>query len=342
MFNEILKLVGGVVILYVAAEGLVRGSKRLAISLGIHPLVIGLTIVAFGTSTPELVVSITAAYRGSPSIALGNIVGSNIANMGIILGLAAILSPLRVEDRTVRIEVPATIFSGIMLFLFCGNSSLSLIEGLILVFTFLAFFFIAIFPEISKGRRFLPDELAIEMDEVSSKDEIAEARANQTFVTDLLLVALGLAGLVFGADMTVTSATHIARVMGISEIIIGSTIVALGTSLPELATSIVAAYKNEPDISVGNIIGSNFFNSLIVAGVPAIVVGNFPIEREVLMYDFPIMIGLSIILLPLLRSGGKLDRTEGLGLLLVYAFYIVRLINKVPLIIAPGSLNFLR
>ncbi|MCK5832531.1 calcium/sodium antiporter [bacterium] len=338
MLNDLLKLIAGIVVLYIGAEGLVRGSKKLAIALGIHPLVIGLTIVAFGTSMPELVVSLTATYQGSPSIALGNIVGSNIANMGIILGMAALLSPLKVEDRTVRIEVPVTIFSGIMLFTFCGDLEVSLIEGIILVFSFATFFFIAIIPEISKGWRVLPKELSFEMDEALKKDEIAEARANQTFVSDLLLIALGMAGLILGADFTVSSATKLASEFGISEMTIGATIVAFGTSLPELATSVVAAIKKEPDISIGNVIGSNLFNTLIVAGVPSMVMGYFPIDSEVLVYDFPIMIGLSIILLPLLRSGGKLDRTEGLGLLLVYAFYIVRLVTKVQFIpMGPNS-----
>lgn len=336
MLNEILKLCFGILVLYVGAEGMVRGSKRLAITLGIHPLVIGLTIVAFGTSMPELVVTLTATYMGSPSIALGNIIGSNIANMGLILGLSALISPLRVEDRTVRLEVPIAIFSGILLFFFAGNLEITLVEGIILIFGFIIFFFLAVFPEIAKGWRVLPDELTFELENPISPEEIAEARANQSFVSDLLLIALGIAGMVLGADFTVSSAVYIALDLGISEMAIGATIIALGTSLPELATSIVAAIKNEPDISVGNVIGSNLFNTLIVAGTPALVMGYFPIENSVLIYDFPIMIGLSILLMPLLRSGGKLDRKEGLGIILIYVFYIVRILTNLELFIPIG------
>ncbi|HHS49654.1 MAG TPA: calcium/sodium antiporter [candidate division Zixibacteria bacterium] len=331
MFIEILKLIAGLIILYFGAEGMVQGSKRLAIALGIHPLVIGLTIVAFGTSMPELVVSLTAAYQGSPSIALGNIVGSNIANMSIILGLAAIISPLKVEDRTIRIEVPVTIFSGILLYFFCGSLNISLFQGVILVLAFVSFFIIAIVPEITKTWRVLPEELSIDMNNAVSKDEIAEARAGQTFLTDSLLIALGIASLVLGAQWTVSSAVDIAIFIGASEAAIGSTIVAFGTSLPEMATSLVAARKGESDISVGNVLGSNLFNTLIVAGVPTMVMGYFPIEREVLIFHFPIMIGLSIGLLPLLRSGGQIDRREGILLLLTYVFYFIVVVNKNPI-----------
>ncbi len=337
VFSEILKLVGGIILLYVAAEGMVRGSKRLAISLGIHPLIIGLTVVAFGTSMPELVVSLIAAYEGSPSIAVGNIVGSNIANTSLILGVAALISPLKVADRTVRLEVPIAIFAGILLFLFSGNLEITTLEGVILILGFMAFFFVGVFPEIAKEWSVLPKELTFELENPILPREIAEARAGQTFVTDLLLVFLGIAGLVLGADLTVSSASELARDLGVSEVTIGATVVALGTSLPELATSVVAAFRHEPDISVGNVIGSNLFNTLIVAGTPALIMGYFPINSEVLAYDFPIMIGLSIILMPLLRSGGKLDRTEGLGLILVYVFYIVLLATKLTFFLPFGN-----
>lgn len=337
MLLNIFILIGGIFILYVGAEGMVRGAKRLAISAGIHPLIVGLTIVAFGTSMPELVVSVTAALRGSPAIALGNALGSNVANLGLILGVAALISPMRVEDRTVRLEVPTSIFAGVFLYLFAGNLEISSGEGILLLLGFLSFFFIAVFPQVVKSFRVLPAELNLELDNPITQEEINEARARQSWVSDALLVSLGIAGLVLGADFTVDSATSIALELGISEMVIGASVVALGTSLPELATSVVAAMKNEPDISVGNVIGSNLFNTLIVMGVPAAITGYLPVEKDVLIYDFPVMIGLSILVLPLLSSDRKLDRTEGLGLIAVYIAYLALIIIRPPLMLNPEA-----
>ncbi len=337
MLLDILMIIGGIFILYLGAEGMVRGSKRLAISLGIHPLIVGLTIVAFGTSMPELVVSVTAAIRGSPAIAVGNALGSNVANLGLILGVAALISPMRVEDRTVRLEVPASIFAGVFLYLFAGNLDISAMEGILLIIGFLAFFFVALFPQIVKNVKVLPSELNLDLSNPLTQEEINEARASQTWVSDLLLIVLGIAGLILGADFTVDSAIAIARNIGVSELVIGATVVALGTSLPELATSIVAAIKNEPDISVGNVIGSNLFNTFIVIGIPAIITGYLPVERGVLIIDFPVMIGLSILVLPLLSSDRKLDRTEGLGLIVVYIGYILLAILRPQIMLIPQS-----
>ncbi len=317
---------------------MVRGSKRLAIAMGIHPLVIGLTIVAFGTSMPELVVSTMAVLRGSPGIALGNVVGSNIANLGLILGVAALISPMRVEDHTVRLEVPITIFAGIALFMFAGNLEIVGLEGILLLLGFVSFFLIAVLPQIAKNWRVLPDELKFDLESPITQEEIIEARASRSWVLDLLLVSLGIAGLVLGADFTVSAASEIAREFGVSEMVIGASVIALGTSLPELATSIVAALKNEPDISIGNVIGSNLFNTLVVIGVPAVIKGYLPVESEVLIYDFPVMIGLTLLILPLLRSGGKLDRREGFGLVAIYVGYILLIMIRPPVMLPRSPL----
>ncbi len=337
MLLNVLLLIGGIFILYAAAEGMVRGAKKLAISIGIHPLIVGLTIVAFGTSMPELVVSITAALRNSPAIALGNALGSNVANLGLILGVSALISPIRVEDRMVRLEVPTNIFAGIFLYLFAGNLVIDSAEGIILLLGFLSFFFIAVFPQIMKSFKVLPRELNLDLKNPISQEEINEARASQSWVSDILLVSLGIAGLVLGADITVDASISIALELGISEMVIGASVIALGTSLPELATSVVAAFKNEPDISVGNVIGSNVFNTLIVIGVPAAVAGNFTVEKDVLIYDFPIMIGLSILALPLLSSDRKLDRTEGFGLICVYVAYLALILIRPQIMLNPEA-----
>ncbi len=337
MFVDLLILLGGIFVLYVGAEGMVRGAKRLAITLGIHPLVVGLTIVAFGTSAPELVVSMTAALRGSPAIALGNALGSNVANLGLILGISALIAPIRVEDRTVRLEVPISIFAAVFLYLFAGDLGINAGEGIMLLVGFVAIFFVAVFPQIVKNFKVIPKEFDIELENPITQEEINEARARQSWVSDILLVCLGLAGLVFGADLTVDSAIKIAMELGISEMVIGASVVALGTSLPELATSVVAALKNEPDISVGNVIGSNLFNTLIVIGLPAAITGHLPVEKDVLIYDFPVMIGLSILVLPLLSSDRKLDRTEGLGLILVYLGYLALIIVRPQLMLNPEA-----
>jgi len=337
MLLNVLILIGGILILYLGAEGMVRGAKRLAIAIGVHPLIVGLTIVAFGTSMPELVVSVTAALRGSPAIALGNAIGSNVANLGLILGVSALISPMRVEDRTVRLEVPVSIFAGVFLYLFAGNLEISSGEGFILFFGFIGFFFIAVFPQVVKSFRVLPKELNLDLENPLSQEEINEARARQSWVSDVLMMALGIAGLVLGADFTVDSATAIALDFGISEMVIGASIVALGTSLPELSISVVAALRNEPDISVGNVIGSNLFNTLIVIGVPAVITGYLPVEKDVLLYDFPVMIGLSILVLPLLSSDRKLDRSEGLGLVCVYIAYLSLIIIRPPIMLNPEA-----
>lgn len=333
MLLNILMFIGGILILYVGAEGMVRGAKRIALSLGIHPLIVGLTIVAFGTSTPELVVSMTAALRGSPAIALGNAIGSNVANMGLILGISALLAPMRVEDRTVRLEVPISIFAGIFLFIFAGNLEISSGEGIVLLVGFAITFFVAVFPQIVKSLKVLPEEFNLELQNPVTQEEINEARANQSWFGDILMVVLGIAGLVLGADLTVRSATEIAMEFGISQMVIGASVVALGTSLPELATSVVAAIKNEPDISIGNVIGSNLFNTMIVIGLPACITGYMPVEKDVLIYDFPVMIGLSILVLPLLSSDKKLDRAEGMGLILIYLGYLALIIIRPQMIL---------
>ncbi|MGC9315316.1 MAG: sodium:calcium antiporter, partial [bacterium] len=182
MFVDLLILLGGIFVLYVGAEGMVRGAKRLAITLGIHPLVVGLTIVAFGTSAPELVVSMTAALRGSPAIALGNALGSNVANLGLILGISALIAPIRVEDRTVRLEVPISIFAAVFLYLFAGDLGINAGEGIMLLVGFVATFFVAVFPQIVKNFKVIPKEFDIELENPITQEEINEARARQSWV----------------------------------------------------------------------------------------------------------------------------------------------------------------
>jgi cation:H+ antiporter len=331
MSIEILKLLGGVFLLYIGAEGLVRGAKRIAVAFGIHPMIVGLTIVALGTSLPELFVSTTAGFKGSADIAIGNVVGSNIFNMSLILGIAAILNPMKVQDRTIRMEMPATIFAGILLYFFAGDLIISRWEGFVLVLTFVSYMLIAVLPHIIKRFKLFPQEIGIlnvVLDGGVTPEEIAEARARKTWFNDSMFIFLGLAALVFGSTITVDSASTIARFLGISQLVIGASIVAAGTSLPELATSLVAAIKNEPDISIGNVIGSNFFNALIVAGVPPVLTGTMVMQKSVLIYDFPVMIALSFLALPLLRSGGKIDRTEGVMLIFVYIGYIALILIR--------------
>ena len=309
MTIAVILLFGGLLLLYYGANYLVIGSSRLASSFGVRPLIIGMTIVAFATSMPELMVSLLAAIKGSSDIATGNIIGSNIANIGLVLGVAALLSPMAVARTTLSREIPFMIVASVLLFLFALDGVLDFINGLILFLLLLGF--LAYCLHNAREREFDP-QMSDETPEPGSKTH------NKAF----LYIIIGIAGLGFGAELMVRSAVTIAQAMGISELIIGMSIVALGTSLPELAASVVSACKGEMDISVGNVIGSNIFNILFVMGVCPMI-RALPVEPSVLTFQLPIMLLFSGALIPLVYHRMLLSRAKGGLLLGAYLLFVV-------------------
>jgi cation:H+ antiporter len=296
----------GLLLLYFGAAWLVRGSASLARALGIRPVIIGLTVVAFGTSAPELVVSLLAATSRSEALAVGNVIGSNIANIGLILGTAALLQPLIVERQLIRREIPIMLVASLAFYGLAWSGTIYRISGGILFLGLLAFLLYS--ARTAKGGPVASQAIGEEVDESS---------LNSPKLKDGLLILVGLATLVFGAQLMVGSAVYLARAIGVSEGIIGLTMVAGGTSLPELATSIVAVLKKETDIGVGNIIGSNLFNILAVVGLVALV-RPLPVEPGWLLLQFPVMLLFSLVLLPIMVDH-KISRWEG-GLLLAAYF----------------------
>lgn len=302
----------GLLMLTAGAEGLVRGAASLARRLGLSPLVIGLTIVAFGTSTPELVVSLGAALQGNNGIALGNVVGSNIGNIGLILGGAALIAPLQVQAQIVRLDIPIMIGVSVLLGLLLLNGYVGRVEGLLLVGGLGAY---TAFTVATARREASPAA------EHAFEDGLP---APHSIGRDLLFIGGGLALLMGGAHLLVNAAVILAERLGVRETVIGLTIVGVGTSLPELATSFAAALRGESDIAIGNVVGSNIFNILGVLGMAALV---HPLAASELGFvDAGMMIGLALLTLPLARSGYTVKRWEGAVLMLLYAAYLTTLI----------------
>ena len=318
-----IQFAAGFVLLVGGAEFLVRGASRLAVRYNLPPVLIGLTIVAFGTSLPELVVSLTAALNGEDSaIAIGNIVGSNIANLGLILGIAGMITALPVAATFTRRELPI-LFGVSVLFMAMAwlNFNIDRLEGALLVAGFvivnwLSWRAAAKEPEVAR-------EVKTNVATVESIDP-ATARPSRSIWLDLLGILVGLVGLIFGARWLVDAASDIARALGISELVIGLTLVALGTSLPEVATSVVAVLRGNPDIAVGNVVGSNLFNLLAIGGITALV---SPLTvPSTMAIDFAFMILLTgLVWLFAWRPKGIITRWQAAFLLTVYIVYIAQL-----------------
>lgn len=325
-------LAGGFVLLYFGAEWLVKGASEIALRLGISPLVVGLTVVAFGTSMPELlvclnanspeVIAVPAGWFGfqieqgetSPDMALGNIVGSNIFNIGLILGVAALIRPVVVHSQLIRRELPILLGSSLVFLVMMSDKYLGRVEGAILA--------LGIFVYIITSVMLSKKERLTKQFEEFEKEEIKQAKkGGLRLLVDLGFIVIGIVALVLGADWLVKHGRQIAEWYGVPDVIISLTLFALGTSLPELATSIVAALKRQGDIITGNAIGSCIFNLLAVIGITAAVK---PVEGDAISWiDLGVMAGLAIIIIPLMWSKMTLSRKEGCGLLLVALAYSV-------------------
>lgn len=312
-------LIAGLVLLVAGAEVLVRGAAKLAAQFGIPPLIIGLTVVAFGTSAPETAVSVQAALDGSGDLAIGNVVGSNIANVLLILGLTALIAPLIVSRQLIRLDVPIMIGASLLTFGLAWDGSLSRLDGALLFAGILAYTAFLIYnARKDKGG---------EDDEFAKEFGLDEAPKPYAWAINLGLIIAGLVLLVTGSNFLVEGAVTLARALGISELVIGLTVVAVGTSLPELATSILAAFKGERDIAVGNIVGSNIFNLLCVLGLASLVSpAAISVSPNALAFDFPVMIAVAVACLPIFFAGYRINRWEGLLFLAYYVAYTLYLI----------------
>lgn len=308
----------GLAALIVGAQALVRGASSLAAVFGISPLVIGLTVVAFGTSSPELAVSVGAALSGQANIALGNVIGSNIFNVLFILGVSALILPLVVSQQLIRLDVPLMILLSALVWLLAADGRLGGIDGSVLMIG-LVIYTVFLVVLSRKQTSTAPAE---------PEHAVPHAKSGKFgWLKQVGLVVIGLALLVLGADWLVDAAVTFARYLGVSELVIALTIIAAGTSLPEVVTSIVAAWRGERDIAVGNVVGSNLFNIMGVLGLSAVLApGGIDVASAVLRFDFAVMFVVALACLPIFFSGGRISRAEGALLLGYYVAYTLYLI----------------
>jgi len=308
VLTDILYIVIGFALLAWGADLMVSGASQLARSWGISPLVVGLTIVAFGTSAPELAVSLSASFSGKSAIAIGNVVGSNIGNIGLALGIAALIRPLSVQVRLVRFEVPILMGASGIIYFFAWMGEIQQWFGYLLITGLFAYIFFLYRWAFKEGPE-VEAEYAVEL------------RGQKSPLINLVKVCVGFACLAGGGHILVDGASGLARAFGISELVIGLTILALGTSLPEIITSIIAVWRKQVDIAIGNVLGSNLFNTLGVLGAAA-AVQPIPIERDLLVRDFPVLSLMTLLLFPFLRTGYRVRWWEGMLFVMIYVAYI--------------------
>ncbi len=311
----VVQLIVGIGLLTLGADSLVRGAAGLAVRVGLSPLVIGLTVVAFGTSMPEVSVSIGSALAGDGAVALGNALGSNIFNILVVLGGSAVISPLLVDRRLVRLDVPVMVATAVLVFVLSLNGTLTRGEGAFLLLLGVLY------------TTFLV-RAGLHADQNEAEAALDLPASASTIPRQLLSITVGLILLVVGAHLLVRGAETVARAMGISELVIGLTVVAAGTSLPELATSFVAAFRGQRDIAVGNVVGSNIFNSLVVLGSAGVASGGHGISvpMGVLTFDLPVMVAVSVACLPIFFTGWSISRWEGWVFLAYYCVYLLYLV----------------
>lgn len=309
---EYFQLIAGFLVLILGGEALVKGAVNLAVKLNISPLVVGMTIVSFGTSAPELLVSLGAATTGHPDVSIGAVIGSNISNIALVLGLTVLIFPIAISRDTLRIDWPLMMIASLLFYLFARDGMIELFEGVIFVSILILFTGWLFIKSRKQGKAALAD-LALDVD-VNTAEQ-------SNIYKDLLFLLLGFVGLFYGADWLIDSVVTIAQDYGISEKLISVTVVAFGTSLPELVTSCTAAYRKETDISIGNLIGSNVFNILAILGITSIV-HPIHVAESINSFDVYYMLGISALIFPLMYFGRKIGRLKGVLLVFVYFIYI--------------------
>lgn len=324
--SSVLLLLAGFVLLVGGGEALVRGAASLARTMGMSSLVVGLTVVSFATSSPELAVSAGAALSGSPGLAVGNVVGSNIANILLVLGISALVVPLMVTSRVVRTDIPVMIGLSVLALVLALDGTISTADGVLLLALLAAYLVVTIIRS-RRGRDDAPPATAAGAAGAPTKAASAPRRFRATrtrsILLDVVLVAVGVALLVLGAQLLVRGATQIAATFGVSDLVIGLTVVAIGTSLPELATSVIAVRRGEGDLAVGNIVGSNIFNIGAVLGLTAVVApGGIGVDPAAVHFDLPLMVAVALALLPVAFTGQLIRRWEGTLFVVLYLAYV--------------------
>lgn len=305
-------IIGGLILLYFGANWLVQGAITLALHLGLSPLIVGLTVVALGTSVPEALVSVQAAIGHQGGIALGNVIGSNILNIALILGLSAFFNPLKVDSHLVKADVPLLAGATFMLVVLLEDFHISRMEGAFLLLCIVGY----VAGNIMTVKRTSPEENKIEGVEVPEDH-------SKNLWRDISFLFIGLIALAFGSNFLVTGAVDLARIFGLSEALIGLTIVSIGTGTPEMATALMAAYRKRADLAIGNAVGSNLFNIMFVLGIAALVA---PLDGNgISSVDLYVMLGVTILLLPTVWTGRILDRKEGFLFLAIYVGYLYHL-----------------
>ena len=307
-----LYITGGLALLFFGADWLVQGAVTLALHLGLSPLIVGLTVVALGTSVPEALVSVQAALGHQGGIALGNVIGSNILNIALILGLSSLILPLKVDSRIVKADVPLLTGATFMLVVLLEDFHISRMEGAFLLLCIVFY----VTGNIMTVKRTSPEEDKIEGMEIPED-------SGKTLWRDVGFLILGIVTLGFGANFLVTGAVDLARIFGLSEALIGLTIVSIGTGTPELATALMAAFRKSPDLAIGNVVGSNLFNIMFVLGIAGLVA---PLDgKGISSVDLYVMLGVTFLLLPTVWTGRILDRKEGFLFLAIYVGYLYHL-----------------
>lgn len=315
-------LVSGLVLLVLGGEVLVRGAGGMARSLGMSPLLVGLTVVAFATSAPELAVALDAALRGNPGLAVGNVVGSNIANVLLVLGLSAAILPVVVGSQVLRRDIPGVAALSVLVLVLSLDLRISRNDGLLLVGVLAVYLAATVVAARREGTA------SPEVGDGSAEDSSTRPEGRgRGLARDGILVAVGVALLVLGANWLVDGATQVARSLGVSDLIIGLTVVAVGTSLPELATSLIAALRGERDMAVGNVVGSCMFNLGAVLGLSAVVAGGgIPVDPSAVRFDIPFMVATAVALLPVAFTGLAIARWEGVVFVGYYVAYLAFLV----------------
>ncbi len=313
---------GGLVIITLGAEFLLRGASTMAAMLGIRPIIIGLTVVSIGTSLPELAVGITAVSEGKGALAIGNIAGTNVLNILFILGLSAALRPLPLQMRTMRLNVIVMIMTAILLIVMSLDGLLSRLEGIIMVACSVLYILIVIRAS-SKETASVRKEFAEEFSPVV----LVEKRGWKVWGLNIIFLLGGMALTMLGANLLVSGATSIAEAMGVSDAVIGLTIVAIGTSAPELATTIVATIRNDRDVAIGNLIGSSISNVLVILGFTCVAAADgVDVSKDILWFDLPLAAAVAIVCYPVFRSGSRVSRFEGILFVTAYLVYLFTLV----------------
>ena len=322
-FLTLVWLIVGVILLVCGAEWLVKGASSIAAKLGVAPIVVGLTVVAFGTSAPELAVSVSGAISGNADVALGNVVGSNTFNILMILGLSAAVSGLSINQRLLRFDIPVLVLITVVVYLLALNGSVGRLEGVVLFVGVLVYI-----GWLLRGAT-KTESSEVQSEYQSAVDEVEGSTFSMSLTFQIGLVVVGLSLLVVGSQLLVNSATEIASALGVSDLVIGLTVVAAGTSLPELATSVMAAIRGQRDIAVGNAVGSNIFNLLSVLGASAAISSNgISVNDEVIRLDYPVMLAATVLLLPICWNGFMVKRWEGAVLVAFYVAYVAYLVME--------------